>query len=208
MVFDLSRFFLDTGITCAVGSRYQIACALGWLATNVPPCPGAVTWPMALEAAKNKDNNSSGGCLMGVRRDRGHKITRLPCLGPHDFRKHPPVGMLSYAPRSTRACGIRECRTSANDRGRGGRNGQDGVKLYRCGQLLSGVELEWGGLGHEKRRDGWWGICGGHGPTIIACGRHGLVAEQGSVGIRSGRHPHAPGSSRASGCCNGSVGVD
>ena len=54
VVLDLSRVFLETGSSCAVGSRHKNACALGWVATRVPPRPGAESWPMALEAADKK----------------------------------------------------------------------------------------------------------------------------------------------------------
>ena len=43
VVLDLSRVFLETGSSCAVGSRYQIVCSLGWVATKVPPRPRAET---------------------------------------------------------------------------------------------------------------------------------------------------------------------
>ena len=41
VVLDLSRVFLDIGSSCAVGSRHEIACALGWIASKVPPRPGS-----------------------------------------------------------------------------------------------------------------------------------------------------------------------
>ena len=44
-VLDLARVFLETGNRCAIGSRHHIACVLGWVATKVPPRPGAETWP-------------------------------------------------------------------------------------------------------------------------------------------------------------------
>ena len=44
---SLSRVFLETGSSCAVGSRYEITCSLGWISTKVRPHPGAETWPVA-----------------------------------------------------------------------------------------------------------------------------------------------------------------
>ena len=61
VVLDLSRVFLETGSSCAVGSRHEIACALGWVATRVPPRPGAESWPMALEAAEKKATTVRAG---------------------------------------------------------------------------------------------------------------------------------------------------
>ena len=43
VVLDLSRAFLEFGSSCAVGSRHEIACALGWIASKVPPRPGSGT---------------------------------------------------------------------------------------------------------------------------------------------------------------------
>ena len=74
MVIHLSRFFLDTGTTCAVCSRYQISCALCWLATNVPPCPGAETSPMALEAAETKATTVRAGASCAYREIEATRI--------------------------------------------------------------------------------------------------------------------------------------
>ena len=40
-VLGLTRIFLETGNRCAVGSRHEVACAFGRVATKVPPRPGA-----------------------------------------------------------------------------------------------------------------------------------------------------------------------
>ena len=54
VVLDLPRVFLETGYSCAVGSRYEIACSPIWVPTKVPPHPAAEPWPMALEATGKK----------------------------------------------------------------------------------------------------------------------------------------------------------
>ena len=60
MVLDLSRVFIETGCSCSVVSRYEIACALGWVATKVPPRPGAESWPMAFETAEHATTVQAG----------------------------------------------------------------------------------------------------------------------------------------------------
>ena len=67
IVLDLSRVFLETGSSCAAGSRYEIACALDWVATKVPPRPRAETWPMALEAAEKKAYTVQAGASRAYR---------------------------------------------------------------------------------------------------------------------------------------------
>ena len=37
MVLDLERVFFAAGNSCAVGSRFQVSCAQGWMAMQVPP---------------------------------------------------------------------------------------------------------------------------------------------------------------------------
>ena len=99
MVLDVSRVFLETGSSCAVGSRYEIACAMDWVATKVPPRPGAETSPMVLEAAEEKQPPFGR-----VPRARGYAGTRLPCVKPHAFPPHlPPVGVLCNGLRRIRA---------------------------------------------------------------------------------------------------------
>ena len=44
-VVDVELVFLPAGPSCAAGSRFQVSCALGWVAMRVPPSPGADTWP-------------------------------------------------------------------------------------------------------------------------------------------------------------------
>ena len=61
MVLDLSRVFIETGCSCSVVSRYEIACALGWVATKVPPRPGAESWPMAFETAEQHATTVQAG---------------------------------------------------------------------------------------------------------------------------------------------------
>ena len=55
-------FFLRLAVAArsAQAMRSRV-CALGWVATKVPPRPGAQTGPMALEAAEKKGNHSLFG---------------------------------------------------------------------------------------------------------------------------------------------------
>ena len=67
VVLDLWRVFLATGSSYAFGSRHEIACALGWVPTWVPPCPGAESWPVALEAAEKKATTVRAGASRAYR---------------------------------------------------------------------------------------------------------------------------------------------
>ena len=73
-VLDLSRVFLETGSSCAVGSRYEIACALSWVATKVSPRPGAETWPIALEAVEKEATTVRAGDSRAYRELEGKRI--------------------------------------------------------------------------------------------------------------------------------------
>lgn len=48
IVLDLERVVLATGRSCAIGSWFQVACALGCEAMQVPRRPGADSWPRFL----------------------------------------------------------------------------------------------------------------------------------------------------------------
>ena len=73
-MLDLTRVFLATGSSCAVGSRHMVTWALGWLASKVPPSLGFDTWPQVLEAAERMGTSARAGTSRAYREA---EVTRL-----------------------------------------------------------------------------------------------------------------------------------
>ena len=73
-VLDLSCAFVEFGSWCPAGSGHEIACALGWVASKLPPRPGAESWPVGLEAAERKATRVRAGASWAHREVESTRI--------------------------------------------------------------------------------------------------------------------------------------
>ena len=89
VVLDLSRVFLETGRSCAVGSRYEIVCSLGWGVTKAPPRPGTETWPTALKATEKSATTGRQGAWQAYRERESTRYHVLDLLLSHHIPFQP-----------------------------------------------------------------------------------------------------------------------